>query len=429
MRGDRVDPELFLAIETNDIERAKKRISCSRGLNEKNFYGETPLLLACRRHRFEIIDLLLEVGAEVNTSDQSSRTPWNWICATRNFNENSDLNLIIRVFEKLYPGTGVRANFSQECANLFLMLPTETLLGVLNELLRFLSPVPFFKHSIRKHNQQLFESLSKTTDFEDLETVDRNELLQLASSHWPEVAESFLVKNSTDRHSQVFPIIQQAEHWKQAELLLKHTERSALNASEWEKILELMINAGSKTLEKFLQSQSRYLQSDQLTSALAETKDRRSVQLLMNAGASTELPRDLIEEIAQHRRAEVIDELLRHGIDVYEQKWHNDDQDKQNFQKELAEMSTDQVDEQFFQFAKSGDIDYLMIMLQSGYKPSSAGFSRIVYRTRGLGLSHLNGAINIVAEWERVPDHPLRQWFYASLKELKRSESENSSKK
>lgn len=62
-----------VAISKGDFETVKKMIQFGENVN-KTSNGKTPLMYAARYNRVEIINLLLENGAEVDIKDKGGRT-------------------------------------------------------------------------------------------------------------------------------------------------------------------------------------------------------------------------------------------------------------------------------------------------------------------------------------------------------------------
>lgn len=58
--------ELEKAIVNNDKQKVADIIACAVNINEENAAWETPLMIAARLARFEIFDMLLDAGADVN---------------------------------------------------------------------------------------------------------------------------------------------------------------------------------------------------------------------------------------------------------------------------------------------------------------------------------------------------------------------------
>lgn len=74
--GPQGETPLFYAIrQTNGIERVQLLLSLNADVNFCNIYGETPLSVAARRRSFEMIRLLLEYGAAVNSQDRTGKYP------------------------------------------------------------------------------------------------------------------------------------------------------------------------------------------------------------------------------------------------------------------------------------------------------------------------------------------------------------------
>jgi ankyrin repeat protein len=69
------------AVVDGDIERVKLLISKGPDLNEENEKGQIPLNLAAREGHKEIVELLLEHGADVNVGSVFGKEYNNWIAA------------------------------------------------------------------------------------------------------------------------------------------------------------------------------------------------------------------------------------------------------------------------------------------------------------------------------------------------------------
>ena len=80
MKRNRVDFEeiqekLFNAIEEGDYKKVKKLIKEGVDINESNFYGKSPLLLAAERGHKKIIKYIIKAKAEVNLCDFEGNCP------------------------------------------------------------------------------------------------------------------------------------------------------------------------------------------------------------------------------------------------------------------------------------------------------------------------------------------------------------------
>ncbi|MNK22270.1 Ankyrin repeats (3 copies) [compost metagenome] len=71
--GYKTNTPLGLAIAKGDLETAKKLIEYGAAINEKS-NGMTPLMIAARYNKVEIVKLLLEKGADVKVKDEKGIT-------------------------------------------------------------------------------------------------------------------------------------------------------------------------------------------------------------------------------------------------------------------------------------------------------------------------------------------------------------------
>jgi len=77
--GDKMTDEDFLRLEKivydNDLEALKREIGNGMDVNLQNTYGWTPLHIAIRRDRRDMVAYLLEQGADINKVDGVGWTP------------------------------------------------------------------------------------------------------------------------------------------------------------------------------------------------------------------------------------------------------------------------------------------------------------------------------------------------------------------
>ncbi|MFH0974248.1 MAG: ankyrin repeat domain-containing protein [Spirochaetota bacterium] len=71
------DTELFNAINSNDIDYAKRIIKTGADINQLNYMGISPLHAALNQKNFEMAKLLLDNGANADIVDSSNDTPLN----------------------------------------------------------------------------------------------------------------------------------------------------------------------------------------------------------------------------------------------------------------------------------------------------------------------------------------------------------------
>lgn len=67
-RSERNSP-LHSAVNENNIVNVRKLIEKGVDLNAKNFFGRTPLALACQQGFENIVKLLIESGADIEAKD------------------------------------------------------------------------------------------------------------------------------------------------------------------------------------------------------------------------------------------------------------------------------------------------------------------------------------------------------------------------
>lgn len=61
---------LFEAISSKDTQTVAHIVSAGVNVNTRDSIGQTPLLHACRRSTIEIVNLLIDAGADVNISEK-----------------------------------------------------------------------------------------------------------------------------------------------------------------------------------------------------------------------------------------------------------------------------------------------------------------------------------------------------------------------
>lgn len=67
-RSERNSP-LHEAVSADNIVNVKKLIDKGVDIDAKNFYGKTPLVLACQMGFLSIVKMLIETKAEINATD------------------------------------------------------------------------------------------------------------------------------------------------------------------------------------------------------------------------------------------------------------------------------------------------------------------------------------------------------------------------
>ena len=70
--------KLEQAVNDNDKRKVARLLKAGANLNIQNRWGCTPLLYACIRKNYKIIELLLEAGANPNTQNDDGITPLHW---------------------------------------------------------------------------------------------------------------------------------------------------------------------------------------------------------------------------------------------------------------------------------------------------------------------------------------------------------------
>ena len=70
-----------------NISRSRRLIKAGADVNVINKYGVTPMFIASQNGYLEIVDLLLEAGADVNTAHKESGLTPLWIAAQQGHSE------------------------------------------------------------------------------------------------------------------------------------------------------------------------------------------------------------------------------------------------------------------------------------------------------------------------------------------------------
>lgn len=80
-----VNEELLEAARKSDVEKVKALLAKGANVNAKSPYGVTPLGFACSRGSVEVVQILLDHGAEVNVTDTFYKTtPFGMIMMGKN---------------------------------------------------------------------------------------------------------------------------------------------------------------------------------------------------------------------------------------------------------------------------------------------------------------------------------------------------------
>ena len=74
------------AVVTSNLRLTEKFIAYGSDINEKYFFGKTPIMLAFDNNDYEMAAFLISKGADVNIPDDSGITPLISACASNNIN-------------------------------------------------------------------------------------------------------------------------------------------------------------------------------------------------------------------------------------------------------------------------------------------------------------------------------------------------------
>ena len=74
-RSSASSSDLFSSARSGDVKRARKTLNSGVEIDSRDATGRTPLCLACKYARLEVIKLFLKMGADVNARDQEGRSP------------------------------------------------------------------------------------------------------------------------------------------------------------------------------------------------------------------------------------------------------------------------------------------------------------------------------------------------------------------
>src|SRR3989339_492603 len=75
---------LHKLVKKNEIEKVKDFLKNNREkeiINAQNSYGKTPLYQACSKNCKDIVELLINKGADVNIANKNGETPLYWTCS------------------------------------------------------------------------------------------------------------------------------------------------------------------------------------------------------------------------------------------------------------------------------------------------------------------------------------------------------------
>ena len=74
MTQEELNKKLFDAVENNDIDGVKEALSLGADVNAVDDYGNTALISACMWGYTNIVELLLEYGADINIKNNKGLT-------------------------------------------------------------------------------------------------------------------------------------------------------------------------------------------------------------------------------------------------------------------------------------------------------------------------------------------------------------------
>lgn len=80
-KGAEVD--IFTAVELGRDDLIKKAIASGQGINDREYHWDTPLHISARKGYIDIATLLIELGADIEAMDELSTTPLMAACIVR----------------------------------------------------------------------------------------------------------------------------------------------------------------------------------------------------------------------------------------------------------------------------------------------------------------------------------------------------------
>lgn len=92
--------ECIHEIKKNNIEYVKRYIDNSDDINAKSTHTQNSILhYACKWGCTEIVQLLLEHGADVNAKNDSGKTPLQFICEITDENKRKEIFKIVKKYK------------------------------------------------------------------------------------------------------------------------------------------------------------------------------------------------------------------------------------------------------------------------------------------------------------------------------------------
>jgi ankyrin repeat protein len=79
-RMDRINRELILAAEGNNLPEVERLLSVGAEVNARDRYGRTPLHWACYHGHVQVVKELREHGADIDAKDSDGNTPLPYAC-------------------------------------------------------------------------------------------------------------------------------------------------------------------------------------------------------------------------------------------------------------------------------------------------------------------------------------------------------------
>jgi ankyrin repeat protein len=81
---NRIDQELREAVEENSLTEVCRLLSLGADVNAKdNFFGSTPLHVACRKGHVQVVKEILDHGGGIDTRDGHGWTPLHFACCSK----------------------------------------------------------------------------------------------------------------------------------------------------------------------------------------------------------------------------------------------------------------------------------------------------------------------------------------------------------